>query len=230
MKSRRGFTLFELIVAIAIVALIMGVVVTQMDRYLELDMKKASNRLSSTIRYLYNKSITEGIYLRIVFDLNEQTYWVEATNDPLLLNTEEMGKDKKKAEEEKKKKEKEAKEKEEGEGTETPAAAPEGVAEAKPGQLPKLELKEPTFAPTESYLLKPTRLPDPVFFKDVITEHQPTPVEAGEATLNFFPNGYVEHAVINLRDEKDEIHYSLETNPITGQVKIENEYKSLEKK
>lgn len=222
LRSREGFTLFELIVAIAIVALLMSLVISGANRYLETDMKKASNRLGSTIRYLYNKSITDGTYLRLVIDLGERSYWVEATRDPVLLTTEDNG-DKKKEEEKKteQKPEEEATAEEEGTGAETQTAT---------GQIPKLEIKEPEFSQVESYLLKPTKLPDPVFFKDVITEHQPVPVEGGQATINFFPNGYVEHAIINLRDEDDEVHYSIETNPITGRVKITNEYQTFEKK
>ena len=230
MKSKKGFTLFELIVAIAIVALIMGVVISRMDQYLELDMKKTSNRVASMVRYLYNKSVTEGVYLRLVFDLNEQTYWVEATRDPLLLSMRETASAKKKGEEEKKGKETRGKEKNEKEGAKPEAPKAQNPATAAASRLPKLEIKQPTFTQVESSLLKPTRLPETVFFKDIMTEHQPVPAEAGQATLNFFPNGYVEHAIINLRDEKDEVHYSLETNPITGQVKIENEYKTFEKR
>lgn len=231
LRSKRGFTLFELIVAIAIVALIMGLVIGGMDRYLETDMKTASNKLGSTIRYLYNKSVTEGLYMRLVFDITERTYWVEATRDPFLLTTQEADKDKK--EEKKKEEEKQKKAEEEAKAAEEGAPAeevPEGTIEKSTGQIPKLEIKKPQFSQVESFLLKPTKLPDNIYFKDVITEHQPAPQEGGEATINFFPNGYVEHAIVNLRDEDDEIHYSLETNPITGQVKIENEYRTFEKK
>ena len=82
----------------------------------------------------------------------------------------------------------------------------------------------------ESHLLQPVRLPESVFFKDIMTEHQPIPQEGGQVTLNFFPNGYVERAVINLRNEDDDVYYSLETIPMAGQVSIENEYRTLEKK
>ena len=66
------------------------------------------------------------------------------------------------------------------------------------------------------------------YCKDVMSEHQPQPAEEGQATINYFPNGYVEHAIINLRDEDDELNYSLETNPITGFVTVRNEYRTLE--
>jgi len=225
LRSREGFTLFELIVAIAIVALIMGLVVGGMDRYLETHMKQTSNKLASTIRYLYNKSVTEGLYMRLVFDLSEQTYWVEATRDPFLLTAEDLTKGKKKKEEEKQ----EEKKPEEATAEEAVPEETAGEPESS-GHIPKLEIKKPVFSQVESYLLRPTKLPDDVFFKDVMTEHNPAPQEGGEATVNFFPNGYVEHAIVNLRDEDDEVHYSLETNPITGQVKIKNEYRTLEKK
>lgn len=225
LRSTEGFTLFELIIAVAIVALIMGLVISGMDRYLETHMKQTSNKLASTIRYLYNKSVTEGLYMRLVFDLNEQSYWVEATRDPFLLTMEDRTKTNKKAEGKKEEEEKS----EEAKAEE--AAAEETIGEQQlSGRIPKLEIKKPAFSQVESYLLRATKLPDDVFFKDVITEHNPSPQEGGEATINFFPNGYVEHAIVNLRDEGDEVHYSLETNPITGQVKIANEYRTLEKK
>lgn len=227
LKCKRGFTLFELIVAITIVALLMGVVISRVDDLLDLEMKKTSNKLSSTIRYLYNKSATEGIYMRLVFDMEAQSYWVEATSEPFLLEAAETVKTRKEKEEEAKE-EKQAKEGETAEGA--PAEEETGGLLSAAPKIPKLEIKKPTFTQTESYLLKPTKLPNNVFFKDVMTEHHTAPIEGGEAAIYFFPNGYVEHAIINLRDEDDEVFYSLETNPITGAVKIENEYKTLEKK
>ncbi len=200
--DNRGFTLFELIVTITIVALMIGLVVGRVNNYLETDMKKSSAKMASTMRYLYNKSVTEGLYLRLVLDLTEQTYWVEATSDPFLIANPDR--------EEKDEEEKDEENQEESE-------------------LPKLKFKEPTFSQVDAYLLRPTKLPDGIFFKDVMTEHHPIPIEGGKAGIHFFPNGYVEQAIINLRDEDDEINYSLETNPITGRVKVRNEYKVLEK-
>ncbi len=220
-RSKRGFTLFELIVAITIVALLMGIVVSRIDDILDLEMKKAARRLSSTIRYLYNKSATEGIYIRLVIDMEGQSYWVESTSEQFFLEGTEKEKTEKRKEEVKEKKE--DKENKEEKTTE------EKTSETAP-KIPKLEMKAPVFTPSESYLLRPTKLPNNVFFKDVMTEHHPAPIEGKEASIYFFPNGYVEHAIINLRDENDEVFYSLETNPITGAVKIENEYRMLEKK
>ncbi len=222
-KALAGFTLLEMIVALAIVALILGVMVSRMDRMLEWDMKKASNKLASTVRYLYNKSATEGLYIRLVLDIDENAYWVEATTDPFTLSSGEGEKKKsgsdKKAEEKKKEETKPGAE----------AGAAEGQKTAAAGSPGEIKPHEPVFNQVDEFLLKPTKLPDTVFFKDVYVEHEPHAVAGGKAVIYFFPNGYVEHAIINLRDETDETQYSLETNPVSGKVSIEDRYRNMGK-
>ena len=88
-KNNRGFTLIELLVTLAIVGLIMGLVVGQTGRLLSSDMKAAAKKLSSTIRFLYNKSATESVTLRLVFDIDENSYWVEGTSESFTLTKEE---------------------------------------------------------------------------------------------------------------------------------------------
>ena len=83
--NNAGFTLIELLVTIAIIGLIMGLAVGQMGRVLSWDMKAASRKLSSTIRYLYNKSATEGTTLRLVFDIDGGSYWVEGTTERFAM-------------------------------------------------------------------------------------------------------------------------------------------------
>jgi hypothetical protein len=58
-------------------------------------------------------------------------------------------------------------------------------------------------------------------------EHKEGEVDGGKEFIYFFPNGYVESAVINLKDEDDEINYSLKTFPVSGRVSIENFYRNL---
>jgi len=227
LRTQRGFTLFEIIVAIAIVGLIMGLVVSRMDSYLDLDMKKTSNKLAATIRYLYNKSVTDGTYIRLVLDLDERTYWVEATSDPTKIS-EDMdsgGDEDKKGTAKAQEKEKTPAEGEETDGTtKTEQQSPVNPEDT------KLKYPKPQFGQMDSFLLKPVKIPDSVFFKDVFVEHLPSGVGGGKVAIYFFPNGYVEHAIVNLRNEDDDYYYSLETNPATGKVAIENEYKTMESK
>lgn len=209
--NSRGFTLLEIVVTIAVLGLVLGVVVSRMDTMLDWDMKNASNKLASTMRYLYNKSATEGLYIRLVLDMEENVYWVEATTDPFVIST--------------------------GEDEDVSikggaAKGEEGLAEGEGAEGDEQEYaikpREPVFTKMESYLLKPTKLPSSVFFKDVYVEHERMPVDGGRVEIYFFPNGMVEHAVVNLRDDDDEINYSLETNPISGRVGIEDRYRTRE--
>ena len=111
---QRGFTLLEIVVTIAVIALMLGVVVSRMDTMMEWDMKNASNKLASTMRYLYNKAATEGLFIKLVLDFDENTYWVEATTDPFVIS----------AGEEKKTKKSSSAEKAEAEGEEGRRCAP----------------------------------------------------------------------------------------------------------
>jgi prepilin-type N-terminal cleavage/methylation domain-containing protein len=223
-RTDGGFTLLEIVVSLAVVGLLFGVVISRMDTMFDWEMKATSNRLASTIRYLYNKAASEGLYVRLVIDLDEQTYWVEATSDPFTLATGEEAEKAKRQEEE-----------QQAKGTAPAALEAPALPEARAGKAaiaPLVEPEpikphEPTFSPVESALLKPTKLPDSVFFKDVQVEHRATPAEGGKESIYFFPNGLMEHAVVNLRDEADETHYSLETNPVSGRVTIENDYRML---
>lgn len=218
-----GFTLIEIVVALAVIGLIMGVAVGQMDRIFELEMKKTSNRLASTIRYLYNKAAMDRMYIRLVLDIEEQSYWVEATTDPFVLAREDSSRPRP---QETRKKEGEGVEASEGE---TPGgeSAEGGGGAAAEGEVQKMKVPEPKFGPIDSHLLKPVKMPDMVFIKDLYVEHARGPIEGGKGAIHFFPNGYVERAVINLRDEEDTVNYSLETNPISGRVSIEPEYRSM---
>ena len=209
---RSGFTLFELLITLAVVGLLIGLVIGVGNQFGDHDLKRASNQLASTIRYLYNKAALDGISIRLVLDIDERSYWVEATGDPALLSNpsafdqhslERRQRTREKIEEENK------------------------VEEENKEKVKKLLPKEPTFSPVSEYLLKSTTLPNGVYIKDVFVEHEPKAVEGGKATITFFPNGYVEAAVVNLRDADDEIHYSLATDPLIGEVSVTDTYRTF---
>lgn len=216
-----GFTLFEVMIAIAIVGLVLGVVVVRVNRSADKNMKAAGNRLAAVVRYLYNRSAIEGLYVKLVLDLDGQTYWVETSTDPMVISresseTEEKDRDKDKSKD---------KDKDEGESE----GKDEDKDKTKEGEEKLLSPKE-SFMAEDSHLLKASKLPSVVFFKDVWVEHKKGPAESGEAAIYFFPNGYVEHAMINLRDKDDKTHYSIETEPLSGAVNSETEYRKFEEK
>lgn len=228
-KRSFGFTLLEIVVSMAVIGLVLGVVISRMDTMLDLEMKSSSKKLATAIRYLYDKAATEGIYIKLVLDIEENSYWVEATADPFVISMGEGAAAMPEKDAQKKAREEAAQAEEEAaaEGEET--AEGEEAEEGEEGEN-RIKPREPVFTQIESFLLKATKLPNSVFFKDVYVEHKPAGTSSGEEAIYFFPNGYVEHAIINLRDEDDETNYSLETNPINGRVSIEPEYRKMETK
>lgn len=234
--GRLGFTLFEILVVIAIVAIISGLVVGSISRSAERNIKSTASKLASTIRFLYNKSAMEGVYGRLVFDLTERTYWVEATSDPFVMSREEdLEKAQQKKAQEEKKKAATKKTRKDADVEKKDAQAKEGEkkgegdkeASGDEDEIQRIKPKEAKFGQVSTVLLKSTKLPDSVFIKDLQVEHRRTPVDSGQESIYFFPNGYVEKAIINLMDEKDEINYSLQVNPLTGNVKIEDQYQRM---
>lgn len=204
MRRQSGFTLIELMVTMAVVAVMVGLVVGGMQDILDSEMKDTATRLGSTIRYLYNKAVTERVYLRLVYDLNSEkpTYKVESATEPFVILSLE--------EEEKLKEEREK--------------AEAGALEAGEGLPP-----EPAagFSEEDSHILKPIKLKSGLYFKDIQVSYREAKFEEGIAYTYFFPNGYATPTIINLRDEDDEINYSLEILPLSGRVRIRSEYREL---
>lgn len=221
-------------VVIAIVGIISGLVVGGLGRSVDRNMKKTAAKLSSTIKYLYNKSAMEGLYARLVFDIEERSYWVEATTDPFVVSMEadelaaakrsEKSKTEDKNKQKKKESEKKPEEQDEGADKENAAVLDAESKDAEDGGVKQIEPREAKFGQVDSFLLKPSKLPESIFIKDIQVEHRSMPVDSGKESIYFFPNGYVEKAVINLKDDKDELNYSLETNPLSGTVRIEDHY------
>lgn len=211
LRRMRGFTLVELMVSILLVALVMGVVVSGMQGS-DRDLSQGADRLASTMRFLHDKAATEGMYIKLMLDLEEQSYWVEATRDPYLLAQPDQNPAAAKVE--------------------TPplveGAAPESPgADGLPAKIPPLKPKEANFNQVSDFLLKATKLPEGAFFKDVHVEHLQGPATGGRVSITFFPNGYVEDAVINLRDGDDTFVFSLKTEPLLGKVDIADGYREL---
>jgi prepilin-type N-terminal cleavage/methylation domain-containing protein len=198
-KKNKGITLIELLVAMAIVGAIFAAAATGLRSALGVNLKSSASRLASTLRYLSNKAVTDHMYLRVVFDLEGQSYHVEESQDPFVISPEEEL-----AEEKEEKKEEEAPEGEEGEEAPKEAAG---------------------FAPSESRLLKPSKLPSDVFFKDVYISYLNQKKENGKAYTYFFPDGFATATLINLRDDDDEEHFAVEVLPLSGQVKVFGEYR-----
>jgi len=167
MKQEKGFTLLEIIVVMFIIGLFLFFAVPKFQDLTQVNLKSASRNLTGTIKYLYNEAAFKKKIYRLVFDLENNEYWVQVL-----------------------------------EGSEYTA---------------------PLDSPNKRY-----KLPNGVYFKDVITErtlNKSSLVDEGEFIL-FLPTGFVEPAVIHIATDNND-QYTLETKPYTGGTRVYDEYVEL---
>jgi prepilin-type N-terminal cleavage/methylation domain-containing protein len=233
-RSRRstprdaGYTLIEMsaVVAIALVLILAGIATLQSVR--KADISTSAQRLSASVRYLYDLAVVTNRPYRLVVDLASGAYWGEPA-DPgqgcgaaLLPSDEErrFG----------------TGDEEGGEGggaataAPTPFANPGGIeavlggapmapAQARPATGGEGDEDAPAAKKTpRERLLARWALPKGIRFPKVMTGHQDEPTEEGKAEVWFFPSGYVEPAYIYL--QRDDETYTVETVPLRGSAVV----------
>jgi prepilin-type N-terminal cleavage/methylation domain-containing protein len=72
-----GFTLIEMLAVLAIIALVAVLVVPRTSAMEGVEFRSAARTLAGAIRITYNSAVVSRLPHRIVFDLEEQSYWVE---------------------------------------------------------------------------------------------------------------------------------------------------------
>src|ERR1043165_1373666 len=123
-SSAGGFTLIEVMVVFAIVALLAAGSVRGFRSLRKADLRESSMQLSGAMRYLFDRASTTGKIHRLVIDMETGTYWAEVSDDRFYIPREETEQDLRRREEkeaaqdeeEAKKQERAAKEAERGKG------------------------------------------------------------------------------------------------------------------
>lgn len=227
----RGFTLFEIIVSVVVIAILMATVVPMVSALTGTYQRTASLKLAGNIKYLYDRAILERLYIRLVFDLDNNTYWSESTRDPFFLSLKpldvEDGAVVIKEDEE---------EEEEFDpfGQDVLFDDPENYKwQGWTDFANKFRKKKAAFSTYRTELTTKTEIPEQVKLYRVDTQAVEEPIYSGQIYIHFFPNGYVEKAVIWLADASDyedeeipaeEIEvFSVVVEPLTGRSLILDE-------
>ncbi|MBI4043170.1 MAG: prepilin-type N-terminal cleavage/methylation domain-containing protein [Deltaproteobacteria bacterium] len=98
MRSDKGMTLIEVMVALAVAAMTLLVVIPNYNASYKVNLKSASRTLSGVFRYIYNGAIARNHVYRVVFDLDRELYWVESSSQTLISSTMESPENGKKEE------------------------------------------------------------------------------------------------------------------------------------
>jgi len=170
------------------------------------------------VRYLFDRASTTGRYHRLVIDLETGKYWAEVSDDRFYLPREaESLKTIWKREEEEARLDEEEKRvaadvERGGTGFDMSKIEPQ---EFRPKRVRFSAFKEAALKPVQ---MKNTKVIDVYSprLADLVTE--------GRAYVYFFPMGQTEAAIVHLCDPDETTFYSLVVHPITGRVRIYNEY------
>lgn len=252
-RQARGFTLVEVIVTLAIVAISTAVVIPALNNVTRADLRRSARGLSSTIRQSYDEAALSGQMQRIVFFVGEAHKNVDADNKPkaavrvesaeeaLLFATSggafvtAAG---------------------QGDGVdslEAPPFAAEADSDKTPGEAaPPKAAKQKAGRPgnlgagqsghrrafaalasinklaqgDEEDHFKPKRifsLGRDVHILDVWTEGMDQPLSDGEVSLFFFAHGYTQNAVVHLEDASKNV-FTIFVASLTGRTQVVDGY------
>ena len=216
-----GFTLIEIMVAIAIVAAMTGGAIKGLRSLRRTDLREATTHMSGAVRYLFDRASTTGKVHRLVIDIESGKYWAEISDDRFYVPHEAESEQGLRMREEKEAEadEEERRRKEERERSRTPSSSSFDMSKL---EVADFRPKRARFAAFKETALKPVQLKK-AKLRSVYTPRVVDALTSGRAYLYFFPLGQTEPAIITLSDMSGEHVYSLVVHPITGRVKIYNE-------
>ena len=200
--GQRGFTLLELLLVSALGVLVLGAAVYSLRDIGAANARAEAYRLATSIRYLYDKSISDGLPYRLMVDMEEGVTWAERVEDEracgvsLTLQEGSETRFKELARKALEKKKKEAEERRE-----------EGLAPLQP---------EVSYADYSDIAIKKHKLPKMVQIVDMGTLSHKEPREAGKLAIHVFPHGVIERALVVLEADGGDEVYSVVTEPYGG--------------
>lgn len=91
-QSESGFTLVEIIVVVALIALITSVSIGGISTYFKVSLDTTTGELASIVKEAYNSAVITGKVHRVAYDIDKKEYWVEVGPTGMLLDSEESRK------------------------------------------------------------------------------------------------------------------------------------------
>ncbi|MGZ6139667.1 MAG: prepilin-type N-terminal cleavage/methylation domain-containing protein [Myxococcaceae bacterium] len=220
-RPARGFTLIELMVALAVAAALFSAVVMGLGALTGAQARKAMGELGAASRSLYDTAALSGNTCRLVFllpkdDSAEFTYRAECANGPVTtsMDRDQEIRDATKAAVEAYRKR----------GRGNPADAPPSTGARSSGstlldvldsEKARVE-KAAAFSAFTTPEIQPRKMGG--VRVSVWTSHQKAKIDSGLAYLYFFPQGYTERAQVTVRQGKNV--WTLLVSPLTGRTSI----------
>ncbi|RME21872.1 MAG: prepilin-type N-terminal cleavage/methylation domain-containing protein [Deltaproteobacteria bacterium] len=205
--NRSGLTLIELVITISILALVVTIMVPAVGTLGGVGLRTSASRLAGTISFAYDLAARKNSVVRLVFDLDQNSYWLEIAGGKFTLNREKDEVSQGRVDEE--------------------AHARGSRLFVDREEIESGSIWQPrprtTFARYSEGGMDKVELGDEVHFQDVWVAHQTERVTAGKAYLYFFPTGMTEKAYVHLADD-DQQAYTLVVESLLGTVKVYPSY------
>ncbi len=240
-RRQAGFTLLELMIVLAVVGLMMWAGMRGLSKVSKTNLREDAMELAGALRTAYNLATETGRHHRVVFDLDAQAYRVETCEGQLLLRKSDAEEvvDQEKIEEieervERAKRALENKNQMPTMGGNTSDMVPEIVGASSPEKaaeaaaaLAGVQLGAARCGPPrlsdgkadERGEVHQIRTKLGLSIRQVHVSHLREPVKEGVVSINFFPLGVAEKAVIEIVD-KDAEQYTLLVHRMTGRTEF----------
>lgn len=207
--GQRGLTLIEISIALLIVALLLLVAVPSIEAVAGVRAREEAGRLSGAIRYLYGQSALTGKTCRLRFDLDEQSYSAQCTEQRFTVSgTPEKSRDGRKIDEE-----------EDRSISRTTYSVQDELLGSSQALREKVE-KAADFSDFTDEEIQPRKMPEGANLA-VWTARQTERYTSGEAFIYFFPQGHTERAQVYVSDDAGDDVYTLIVSPLSGKVRVE---------
>jgi general secretion pathway protein H len=213
----RAFTLVEVLIAIALIGVLGGTIITGSGMLGANQLRAAAGLVMSSVRLAASRANATGHAVRIVFDLDAQRISVEET-EGRMLRVKDTG---------------DRKSSGVAAGAEAATEAEREAVDYAKGIIQGPRAPRAVFKPVkglgfEGDAVGGRDLARGVKYRLVQTEHDHQPREQGRAYLYFWPGGGTERAVIQLVRDGDREGLTVLVSPLTGRARIERGAIALE--
>jgi general secretion pathway protein H len=206
--GRRGVTLFELVIALALIGILSGALLLGVGFRRSTERRAAASLVLVGLRLGMTRANATGRPARLVFDLDRQRIGLEETSQRTLLRA-ERGEDGAK-------------------GGNPPLEDIERAAREDAERILKgPQAPRPSFSPVKKFGGEETKdgsgraLGSHVRLRSVQTEHDDEPITTGRAYLYIWPRGGTEEAAIQITDDTGSEGLTVRISALTGRGRIE---------
>jgi prepilin-type N-terminal cleavage/methylation domain-containing protein len=217
---QRGITLLEMLIVMAILALLAGALTIGYARLPQTALKREATRLAATLRSAYDRATASGAHHRVVIDIIEGTFHIERCEGRVQVR---KSRDLEEEAERQRLEAEKASQLAETQSSGELLATLVADAGKRLGSAASCEPARGGLGKKQTLGGHPR-----VTFSKVHVAHLEDPARRGTVTLNFFPLGTAERAVVVL-GVGEEAHFSLAVHPLSGRIEMsQGEWRDVE--